>query len=134
MDFGLLELIIAATILLLLAIWWLWPRHDRGDLSAPPRTMRADSLAPDHDKSPVPEHFEAHLRSSDVSADAKRGEVRNEADYSEEDLMMRDVRAALHRGRKIEAIKRARQTLGISLAEAKDFVEKIDLPKGHGDI
>ena len=36
-----------------------------------------------------------------------------------------ELRLLVAQGRKIEAIKRARETLGLGLAEAKDFVESI---------
>jgi ribosomal protein L7/L12 len=37
-----------------------------------------------------------------------------------------DIKAALFRGRKIEAIRRYREHTGMGLAEAKDAVEKLE--------
>ncbi|WP_422344356.1 hypothetical protein [Parasphingorhabdus sp.] len=126
MTFGSTELWVGATILVLLLIWWLWPRHDRNDLMAPPADLTdikslsiEDPVQPSTDLKTPPEPVPS-LQADDHLI------VRDESDYSEEELMIRDVRAALHRGRKIEAIKRVRQSKNIGLAEAHAFVERIE--------
>jgi hypothetical protein len=126
MTIGSTELWVGATILVLLLIWWLWPRHDRSDLMAPPADLTdikslstGDPVQPSTDLKTPPEPAPS-LKADDHLI------VRDESDYSEEELMIRDVRAALHRGRKIEAIKRVRQSKNIGLAEAHAFVERIE--------
>ncbi|GAA0473185.1 hypothetical protein GCM10009096_13090 [Parasphingorhabdus litoris] len=121
MVFGSTELWIGATILVLLVIWWLWPSHDRDDLLAPPKNLTGAKPRPKIEPTIEPE---TPTKLDVLQADTTI--VRDESDYSEEELMMRDVRAALHRGRKIEAIKRVRQTKNIGLAEAHAFVESIE--------
>ncbi|MEP2103559.1 MAG: hypothetical protein ABJP02_15625 [Parasphingorhabdus sp.] len=129
MTIGALELTIGATILLLLVIWWLWPSHNGPDLTKPPKDMSADNHAAVAHSEPKPKPAIEMM----VAPEATTGKVRNESDYSEEELMMRDVRAALHRGKKIDAIARVRQSTGMSLMEASAFVDKIEMPDGHGD-
>ncbi len=131
MTIGALELTIGATILLLLVIWWLWPSHDHTDLSAPPANFVKNDDLPAGIPSPHQETIETTHLKPDVALISKCSIVRDENDYSEEELMIRDVRAALHRGRKIEAIKRVRQSKNIGLAEAHAFVEQIEQADRH---
>lgn len=119
MSIGLFELTIAASILLLILIWWLWPRHDRTDLSAPPDDF--DNRA----KAREPEPRPAPVASSQASY-SRQTIVRNESDYSEDDLMIRDVRAALLRGDYSAAMERVLKTRNISDAEALRFVKGLD--------
>ncbi|MEO9468637.1 hypothetical protein [Parasphingorhabdus sp.] len=119
MSIGLFELTIAASILLLMLIWWLWPKHDRGDLSAPPKEF--DNQPKMQDPKPRP----APAISSQTSYSQKAA-VRDESDYSEEDLMTRDVRAALLRGDYSAAMQRVLKTRNISDAEALRFVKELD--------
>ncbi len=129
MTIGALELTVGATILLLLVIWWLWPSHDRPNLTTPPKdfTVRNDAAGIEPAMKPK------LATEAKINPEASAGTVRNESDYSEEELMMRDVRAALHRGKKIEAIARVRQSTNMNLAEAHAFVDQIEMPSGHGE-
>lgn len=92
--------------------------------------MKNDDL-PAGIPSPHQETIETTHLKPDVALISKCSIVRDENDYSEEELMIRDVRAALHRGRKIEAIKRVRQSKNIGLAEAHAFVEQIEQADRH---
>lgn len=129
MTIGALELTIVATILLLLVIWWLWPNHDRPNLTTPPKDLTAGNNIAGIEPAMRPKPAIA----AKIAPEASAGTVRNESDYSEEELMMRDVRAALHRGKKIEAIARVRQSTNMDLAEAHAFVDQIEMPSGHGE-
>ncbi|QTD55491.1 hypothetical protein J4G78_14960 [Parasphingorhabdus cellanae] len=37
---GLTELIIIAVIVIFALLWWLWPKNDRPDLTAPPKDLQ----------------------------------------------------------------------------------------------
>ncbi|SIO13099.1 hypothetical protein SAMN02745824_3071 [Parasphingorhabdus marina DSM 22363] len=130
MSIGLVELLIAALVVALLLIWRLWPKQQRGDLTAPPPGLQSDVQMARPDERPrMSQPDTAGLSTDDLSRGARRGTVKHESDYSEEDLMMRDVRAALHRGSVSEAVERVRRTRNIGEEEALDFLETIGLPK-----
>lgn len=129
MTIGALELTVGATILLLLVIWWLWPSHDRPNLTTPPKDLAARNDAAGIESAARPNP----AIKAKITPEASAGTVKNESDYSEEELMVRDVRAALHRGKKIEAIARVRQSTNMDLAEAHAFVDQIEMPSGHGE-
>lgn len=126
---GALELTVGATILLLLVIWWLWPSHDRPNLTTPPKDLAARNDAAGVE----PAVRSKHAIEAKITPEASAGTVKNESDYSEEELMVRDVRAALHRGKKLEAIARVRQSTNMDLTEAHAFVDQIEMPSGHGE-
>ncbi len=117
MSIGLFELTIAASILLLILMWWLWPRHDRGDLSAPPANF---------DKKPDAQDPKPRPAASSQLSHAHKTIVRDESDYNEDDLMMRDVRAALLRGDYSAAMQRVLKSRNMSDAEALRFVKELD--------
>lgn len=132
MTLGLLELLAAALIGVALLIWWMWPKPGRGDLTAPPPNMQSDMPLPDQDERPqLSQPVTSRLSADDLSPAARLGVVRDESDYSEEDLMIRDVRAALHRGSISEAVRRVRRSKDLTEVEALAFIETLDLPRGH---
>ncbi|MEM8917917.1 MAG: hypothetical protein AAGE37_03575 [Pseudomonadota bacterium] len=129
MTIGLVELLVAALVVVALLIWWLWPKQTRGDLTAPPPDLQADMEQPRPVERPqLSEPTGRDLSVDDLSPGARRGKVKHEGDYTEEDLMMRDIRAALHRGSVSEAMERVRRTRNISEEEALAFLETLDLP------
>ena len=130
MSIGLVELLVAALVVAILLIWRLWPKQQRGDLTAPPPDLQSDvQIARPDEQTQMSQPAAASQSTHDLSRGARRGTVKHESDYSEEDLMMRDVRAALHRGSVSEAVERVRRTRNLSEEEALDFLETIDLPK-----
>ncbi len=130
MTIGLVELLVAALIVVALMIWRLWPKQPRGDLTAPPPDLQTDVERPEPGERPQQsDPTSRDLSVDDLSPGARRGTVKHEGDYTEEDLMIRDVRAALHRGSVSEAVARVQRTRNISEAEALDFLETIDLPR-----
>ncbi|MEL6876261.1 MAG: hypothetical protein AAGM33_12375 [Pseudomonadota bacterium] len=131
MTIGLVELLVAALVVVALLIWLLWPKQQRGDLTAPPPDLQTDVERPDKpsERPQLSQPAGRDLSVDDLSPGARRGTVKHEDDYTEEDLMIRDVRAALHRGSVSEAVARVRRTRNISEAEALDFLETIDLPR-----
>ncbi len=126
---------VLAAILLVLLMWWLWPDHKENDLAAPPKDYAKKYIAPDRDNAPTEaepvQNQPVEIRSITPSRNTA---VKTEADYSEEDLMMRDVRAALHRGAKGEAVRRVRRTKKMTMVEAMHFVDEIAMAAGQSDI
>ena len=93
--------IAAGVVVLAVLLWLVFRRGGERDLIAPPPSMRA---APRPAPPPV---AEAAALPEPVDLETQ-------------------VRALLATGRKIEAIKRAREATGLGLAEAKDWVEAIE--------
>ena len=89
---------VAAGVVLLLVLAWLaFRRSGDRDLIAPPPSLRT-TARPAAAPAPAPAPVDLETQ----------------------------VRALLATGRKIEAIKRAREATGLGLAEAKDWVEAIE--------
>ena len=92
--------IVAGVVLLILRLWLAFGRRGDRDLLAPPPSLRT---AP----RPAPSVAPAEPAPEPVDLETQ-------------------LRALLATGRKIEAIKRAREATGLGLAEAKDWVEAIE--------
>ena len=151
MDVPIPILVLAALALAALA-WLALRRRGNRDLLAPPPHLRAST--PDGPEIPIDQDVLALVRAGNKIAAIKalreatglglaeakemveaveRGEVadlpRASVPPTPGDLDS-ELRALLAAGRKIEAVKRAREVLGLGLAEAKDHVERLESASG----
>jgi ribosomal protein L7/L12 len=139
--------LVAAGLALLLFAWLLLGRRGERDLMAPPSGRRA--APPSRPAPPVPTgmletelrtllgtgHKLAAIKRAREVLDLGLAEAKELVEAIERGAVLEPTAAAaglndelrllVAQGRKIEAIKRAREALGLGLAEAKDFVESI---------
>ncbi len=144
--------LVAAGLALLLFAWLLLGRRGDRDLMAPPSGRRA--APPSRPAPPVPTgmletelrtllgtgHKLAAIKRAREVLDLGLAEAKELVEAIERGAVLEvaasapaqpaglndELRLLVAQGRKIEAIKRAREALGLGLAEAKDFVESID--------
>jgi ribosomal protein L7/L12 len=148
--------LVAAGLLLLLFAWLMMRRQGGRDLIAPPPAMRAAPRPAEPSPEPsapvgmLEMQVRAHLSAgrkieaikvarSLLHLDLREAKELVEAiehgamldpgalpAVPEQPLLLDELRALVANDRKIEAIKRAREELGLGLAEAKMFVETME--------
>lgn len=154
--------LVAGGLALLIVAWLMMRRQGGRDLIAPPPAMRAAPRPAAAAPEPPPPvgmlemQIRAHLTAGNkieaikvaralLDLDLREAKELVEAiergamldpdalpAVPEQPLLLDELRALLANDRKIEAIKRAREALGLGLAEAKTFVETMEARDAAG--